>query len=146
MVAALFAAGAVSSPAVALAKTAAEVTPSRVRGVFRSYAVPATDSVSVDVDNDLILARWQNRVYAFSLKCPHRGTRLQWHGSEERIFCPKHKARFVPNGAHDSGRRSRDLDRYAISRQAGSVVVDLGTVLRADLDAPAWTAAVVVIG
>ena len=99
----------------------------------------------VDVDSDLILARWQNRVYAFSLKCPHRGTRLEWHADERRIFCPKHKARFTPDGAHDTGRQSRDLDRYAIARQGGSVAVDLGAVLRVDTDAKGWAAAVVAL-
>lgn len=145
MVAALFAAGELSSPAAALASTIAEIRPSRTRGVLRTYALPSTDSVSVDVANDLILARWQNRVFAFSLKCPHRGARLEWRNGEQRIFCPKHKARFTANGTHDSGRGSRDLDRYALSRQNGSVVVDVGSVLRADENAEAWRAAVIVV-
>lgn len=145
MVAAALAVGASASPAAALVRAADEIRPAGARGLLRMYAIPSTDSISIDVDNDLILARWQNRVYAFSLKCPHRGTRLEWHADERRIFCPKHKARFTPNGAHDTGRQSRDLDRYAISRQGGSVSVDLGTVLRADNDANAWSAAVVTV-
>lgn len=145
MVAGLFAAGAISSPAAALANTVAEVRASGGRGMLRTYALPSANSIAVDVDNDLILARWENRVYAFSLKCPHRGTRLEWHNDEQRIFCPKHKARFTPNGTHDSGRNSRDLDRYGLSRQGSSVVVDLGTVLRVDTDAGAWRAAVIVL-
>ena len=145
MVAALFAAGAVASPAAALAGTIAEVRPSVARGVLRTYAIPSGDSIAINVDNDLILARWQNRVYAFSLKCPHRGTRLEWLNDEQRIFCPKHKARFTPNGAHDSGRGSRDLDRYSLSRQGSSVIIDLGSALRADADAAAWRAAVITL-
>jgi len=39
---------------------------------MRTYAIPTADTISVDVANDVILARSQNRVYAFSLKCPHR--------------------------------------------------------------------------
>jgi nitrite reductase/ring-hydroxylating ferredoxin subunit len=145
MVAAVFAAGAMASPAHALVNAVAETKATNARGVLRTYALPATDSISVDVDNDLILARWQNRVYAFSLKCPHRGTRLEWLANEERIFCPKHKARFMANGSHVSGRGSRDLDRYALTRQGGSVIVDLGAVLRADTDANAWRAAVIAV-
>jgi len=145
MVAALFAAGAFASPGAAFASTIAEVLPSGARGVLRTYAVPSGDSIAIDVDNDLILARWQNRVYAFSLKCPHRGTRLEWHNDEQRVFCPKHKARFTPNGTHDSGRGSRDLDRYSLSRQGSAVIVDLGSVLRADSDAAAWRAAVIIL-
>jgi nitrite reductase/ring-hydroxylating ferredoxin subunit len=145
MVAALFAAGAVSSPAVALASTITEIRPSASRGILRTYTLPSANSISIDVDNDLILARWENRVYAFSLKCPHRGTRLEWHSDEQRIFCPKHKARFTPNGTHDSGRGSRDLDRYGLTRQGSAVVVDLGTALRADTDAAAWRGAVITL-
>lgn len=145
MVAGILTVGALASPAAALARAAGEIQPTSAGGLLRAYAIPSTDSIAVDIGNDLILARWQNRVYAFSLKCPHRGTRLEWHGDEQRIFCPKHKARFTPNGAHDTGRRSRDLDRYPISRQGASVAVDLGAVLRADIDAEAWSAAVVVV-
>jgi nitrite reductase/ring-hydroxylating ferredoxin subunit len=145
MAAAALAIGVTASPAAALARAAGEIRPARSRGLIRTYAIPQTDSISVDVDSDLILARWQNRVYAFSLKCPHRGTRLEWHADERRIFCPKHKARFTPDGAHDTGRQSRDLDRYAIARQGGSVAVDLGAVLRVDTDAKGWAAAVVAL-
>jgi nitrite reductase/ring-hydroxylating ferredoxin subunit len=145
MVAGVLASGALASPAAALVDAAGEIGPSGTTGLLRTYAIPATDSISIDVGNDLILARWQNRLYAFSLKCPHRGTRLEWLDNERRIFCPKHKARFTPGGAHDSGRQSRDLDRYAISRQGASVVVDVGTTLRSDNDGPAWTAAAIAL-
>lgn len=145
MVATLFAAGAAASPAGALVNAVSETRATSARGLLRTYALPPTDSISVDVDNDLILARWQNRVHAFSLKCPHRGTRLEWLENEKRIFCPKHKARFMADGSHVSGRGSRDLDRYGLTRQGSSVVVDLGIVLRADTDANAWSAASIAV-
>lgn len=143
MVAALFAAGAAASPASALANAVSATRAIGSRGLLRTYALPATDSISIDADNEVILARWQNRVYAFSLKCPHRGTSLEWIENEKRIFCPKHKARFTADGTHASGRGSRDLDRFALSRQGGSVVVDLSRILQADADADAWRAAVI---
>ena len=145
MVAGLFAVGAIASPAAALVHAASEIRSTRTNGLMRAYAIPTVDTISVDAGNDVILARWQNRVYAFSLKCPHRGTHLEWITDQRRIFCPKHKARFLADGSHDSGRQSRDLDRYGLSRQGGSVVVDLGTVLRADIDREAWQAAVIAI-
>jgi nitrite reductase/ring-hydroxylating ferredoxin subunit len=145
VVAAALAVGATATPAAALVRAAGAIRPASAGGLLRTYAIPPLDSISVDVANDLILARWQNRLYAFSLKCPHRGTRLEWHADEERIFCPKHKARFTANGAHASGRGSRDLDRYAITRQGSSVVVDLGAVFRADTDAAAWRTAMVAL-
>jgi len=145
MVAGLFAVGAIASPAAALVHAASEIRSTGTNGVMRTYAIPTVDTISVDAGNDVILARWQNRVYAFSLKCPHRGTHLEWITDQRRIFCPKHKARFTPNGTHDGGRGSRDLDRYAITRQGSAVLVDVGTVLRADIDREAWQAAVIAI-
>jgi nitrite reductase/ring-hydroxylating ferredoxin subunit len=139
------------APAGALAETVRVISPRVAAGrdsedTERSYAIPAGDSISVDVANDLILARWQNRVYAFSLRCPHRGTRLEWHAGEGRVFCPKHKARFRPDGAYDSGRRTRALDRYAVRRQgAAQLVDDLAAVLREDADALRWAAAAVTV-
>ena len=138
------------SPAGALAETVRGIAPREGTGrgsvgTERSYEIPSGDSISVDAANDVILARWQNRVYAFSLRCPHRGTRLEWHADEGRIFCPKHKARFRPDGAHDSGRRTRALDRYAVRRQGAQLVVDVADVLQEDADAPAWAAAAVTL-
>ncbi len=134
---------AAAAPAAAFAESVLETKAVRRRGLRRTYPLPATDAISVDTDDDVILARWQNRVYAFSLRCPHRGARLEWRGNEGRVFCPKHEARFRPDGSHESGRRSRDLDRYDLSRQAGSVVVDLGALRRADQEPERWRAAVI---
>ncbi|MBX6363392.1 MAG: Rieske (2Fe-2S) protein [Gemmatimonadetes bacterium] len=143
-VASLAAAGA--APAAALAERVGTLTPGRAQGATRSYPIPATDGVAIDAENQVILARWQGRVYAFSLRCPHRGQRLEWHRDETRIFCPKHKARFHPDGAHASGRSTRPLDRYALSRRGETIVVDFGTLFRADEDPAGWAAAVVTLG
>jgi nitrite reductase/ring-hydroxylating ferredoxin subunit len=132
-------------PEALLAESVREIAAERRRGALRTYALPTTDSISTDATNDVIIARWQNRVYAFSLKCPHRGTRLEWLADERRVFCPKHKARFTPDGAHDSGRGSRDLDRYDIARQGTSLVVNLDALRRADQEPQEWRSAVVVL-
>jgi nitrite reductase/ring-hydroxylating ferredoxin subunit len=131
----------IGSPAAALADSVVATKPLRRLERRRTYSVPPGDSVSVDASDDVIIARWQDHVYAFSLKCPHRGTRLEWRDAERRFFCPKHKARFQPDGAHDSGRSSRDLDRYGITLQGGALVLDLDVVWRADRDPDAWRAA-----
>jgi nitrite reductase/ring-hydroxylating ferredoxin subunit len=131
---------------MAFADTVTEVEPAGVptgSTPERSYAMPSVDGVSVDVSNDVILARWENRVYAFSIKCPHRGARLEWRQSEQRVYCPKHKARFLADGTHYSGRGSRDLDRYSIRRDARGLVVDLGQPIRRDRNPDLWTQAFV---
>ena len=133
-------------PAEALAESAIAIEPlgnGSVGGrLQRSYALPTSDVIQVDVDNEVIIARWQNRVYAFSTKCPHKGATLRWLDDEQKIFCPKHKARFGRDGAHLSGRGTRALHRYDISRSGNSIVVDLDVELREDADPAAWKAAV----
>lgn len=129
----------------ALAESVIEMHPSVANpGATRVlYPIPPADSVQVDFGNEVILARWNNLLYAFSLRCPHRGAKLEWRQGESRVFCPKHEARFMPNGAHYSGRSSRDLDRYEIVRQGDSVAVSLSRVLRSDQDSQAWAAAAI---
>jgi nitrite reductase/ring-hydroxylating ferredoxin subunit len=141
-VAATLAALGASGP-TAFAAAVAEIEPARARGNERSYDIPATDGVYVDAANDVILARWQNQMFAFSIRCPHRGATLEWRQDENRVFCPKHKARFRPDGAHDSGRGSRDLDRFQVRRSGTGITVELARILRADTDLAAWRAAVV---
>jgi nitrite reductase/ring-hydroxylating ferredoxin subunit len=143
-VASLAAAG--GEPLAALAGSVGALAPRHAVGAARSYALPRADGVFVDGANEVILARWQNRVYAFSLACPHKGAKLEWHGDEGRVFCPKHKARFNADGAHASGRGTRPLDRYALALRGDTVLVDTATLFRADVDGAGWDAAVVVLG
>lgn len=145
-VAALLVADTGSASAMRFADSVAEIGSTHAAKALRTYAIPSTDSVSIDVGSDLILVRWQGRVYAFSLRCPHRGTRLEWLATERRLFCPKHKARFQADGQHDTGRRSRDLDRYAITRNGAAVAVDLDTIYRVDTNPEDWRAAFIGVG
>ena len=133
------------SPSSVFATGARYVAPLTSGGAQRRYALPAADGVSIDGDNEVILARWQGHVYAFSLRCPHRGTALIWHADEARVFCPKHKARFRADGAHDSGRSTRSLDRYALRLDGGAVVVELDVLYRIDEDPTGWSAAMIVV-
>jgi len=134
------------SPGTAFASGARYIAPLAGRGNQRRYDLPRADGVSIDSSNEVIIARWQGHVYAFSLRCPHRGTKLVWHADESRVFCPKHKARFRPDGAHDSGRQTRDLDRYDIRRRGDALVIDFGALRRVDTDPAPWAAAVVRLG
>ena len=130
----------------ALARAVGTAAPTATGTLELRYALPSADGVAVDESNEVILVRWQQRAYAFSTKCPHRGARLEWRSAEGRVFCPKHKARFRPDGAHDSGRQSRDLDRYDVRREGTALVVRLDVLRRADSDPVGWAAATVLIG
>jgi nitrite reductase/ring-hydroxylating ferredoxin subunit len=131
------------SPGAAFASSARYIAPLAGRGSQRRYALPRVDGVSIDSSSEVILARWQGHVYAFSLRCPHRGTRLVWHADESRVFCPKHKARFRPDGAHDSGRNTRSLDRYTLRLEGEAVLVELDTLYRVDENPGGWNGAVI---
>jgi nitrite reductase/ring-hydroxylating ferredoxin subunit len=137
--------------AVGMSKHAAfgmplEFTEARSRsGNMRSYALPAADGAQIDRDNDVILVRWQNTLYAFALSCPHQNTALRWDDRDHGFQCPKHHSRFQADGTYiqGSGRATRNMDRYAIQMQGTNIAVDVDTVYQEDSDGPKWTAAVV---
>lgn len=127
----------------ALAESVRAMTPLAKGARTRTYAIPAVDGVSVDTADGVALARWKGKLYAFSLECPHKGADLQWREGEQQLYCPKHKARFSPDGAHVSGRMTRDLDRFGLVRQGPNVVLALDQ--RLSSNAAGWTAAVLTL-
>jgi len=117
---------------------------SAASGTMRSYAVPTTDGVSVDKENEVILVRWQNAIYAFALSCPHQNTALRWNDHDKEFQCPKHHSTFKPDGAYIEGRAQRAMDRLAIERDVtGGIVVNVEKLIQHDTDANAWASAVV---
>jgi len=110
-----------------------------------SYTIPSADGAQIDKKNDVILVRWQGAVYAFDLSCPHQNTALRWSDGDHQFECPKHHSRFQPNGDYiaDSGRATRNMDRFAVVRTADNVVVDLDKLYQEDSDGAQWAAAVV---
>ena len=109
-----------------------------------SYPVPATDGAEIDRDNEVILVRYQNEVYAFNLSCPHQNTALRWNEDSMRFQCPKHHSQYQPDGEFITGRATRNMDRLAIRRDASNtIIVDPDTMYRSDEDAADWKAAVI---
>ena len=83
----------ISAPSRLRAEPLRLIAANATGGALRSYPIPATDGVSIDKQNEVILVRWQNAIYAFALSCPHQNTALRWE-EDNRIFqCPKHQAR-----------------------------------------------------
>jgi Rieske Fe-S protein len=107
-----------------------------------SYPLPAADGAQIDHDNEVILVRWQNEVYAFNLSCPHQHTALRWDDADHRFQCPKHHSKYQPDGEFISGRATRNMDRFTIRRDASNnIVVDVDAMFRSDKDAAGWAAA-----
>ena len=107
-----------------------------------SYPLPATDGAQIDHDNEVILVRWQNEIYAFNLSCPHQHTALRWDDADHRFQCPKHHSKYQPDGEFISGRATRNMDRFTIRRDASNnIIVDVDAMFRSDQDAAGWAAA-----
>jgi nitrite reductase/ring-hydroxylating ferredoxin subunit len=119
------------------------ISPLARGGETRTYPIPATDCVQIDRDAEVILVRWQNAVYAFSLSCPHQNTALRWIDGAARFQCPKHKSKYQPDGTFIEGRATRAMDRFSVRRDGANVVVDLDALHKQDSDAAGWNAAVV---
>jgi len=109
-----------------------------------SYSVPATDGAEIDHDNEVILVRYQNEVFAFNLSCPHQHTALRWNESVMRFQCPKHHSQYQPDGEFITGRATRNMDRFAIRRdQSNNIVVDPDTMYQSDENGAEWKDALI---
>jgi nitrite reductase/ring-hydroxylating ferredoxin subunit len=137
--------------AVGVSRTSALAMPlefiegKRRSGQTVSYAIPPADGAQIDKKNDVIVVRWQGAMYAFTLSCPHQNTALRWADGDHQFECPKHHSRFQPNGDYvsDSGRATRNMDRFAVVRTGDNVTVDLDRLYQEDDDATQWAAALV---
>jgi len=106
-----------------------------------SYPLPAQDGVTIDKDEQVILVRWQQKVFAFPLSCPHENTALRWRQGDLRFQCPKHDSKYRPDGTFMSGRATRNMDRFALSRWKDGVVVELDRFYQSDTQPAEWAAA-----
>lgn len=134
-----------ANPNVAAAQPLAFVSAMGGSREDKSYPIPAADGTQLDKPNEVILTRWQNKVYAFSLACPHQNTALRWSEKEHRFECPKHHSKFHPDGIYvpDSGRATRPMDRLAIRKDGNNVVVNLDKLYQENEDEAGWKAAFV---
>ena len=114
-----------------------------VRGDEITYPLPTADGTTIDQDNEVILVRWKNAVYAFNLSCPHQNTALRWLQADGRFQCPKHKSKYQPDGTFVSGRATRNMDRFAIAHAGHELAVDLDKLYESDKQADLWKAATV---
>ena len=112
----------------------------------KTYPLPATAGVVIDKDESVIIARTADRVFAFSLACPHQNTALRWDKGNNRFQCPKHKSRYQPDGVFIDGRATRGLDRFALRRDGETIVVNLDAMFHQDKHPTEWAAAFVPLG
>ncbi|MGD0483392.1 MAG: Rieske 2Fe-2S domain-containing protein [Gemmatimonadales bacterium] len=114
-------------------------------GDLLTYPIPAADGAQIDHDNQTILVRYQQKVFAFNLSCPHQNTALHWQPEDGIFQCPKHHSRYQPDGTFISGRATRSMDRFGLRRDAANVIVNVAQFYRQDRNPAEWTAAVVAL-
>jgi nitrite reductase/ring-hydroxylating ferredoxin subunit len=131
-----------ASPSPAMTVTFASGTGARADKV---YPIPAADGVVIDKDESVIIARFDGRVFAFSLACPHQNTALRWDGGNGRFQCPKHRSRYKPDGVFIDGRATRGMDRFAVKRDGDRIAVNLDALYREDENPAQWAAAVILL-
>jgi len=114
-------------------------------GRERSYPIPDSDGVSVDREAQVILVRFQSRMSACAFSCPHQMAAVRWVEKDGQFRCTKHNSRFGPEGVRISGVAPRNLDRFAIRREADTVIIDLDRSFHSDKDPTGWDSAVVAV-
>jgi Rieske Fe-S protein len=134
-------AGVALRPETAAAVPVVGITGTSSGPAERTYPLPAADGVAIDRDAQVILVRFQERVYAFNLACPHESTALRWKERDGDFQCPRHHSRYQPDGTFISGRATRNMDRFAVKRAGDSLVVDLSRLFRSDQQPQDWAAA-----
>jgi Rieske Fe-S protein len=112
----------------------------------KTYPIPSVDGVSIDREEQVILVRYQNKVMAFSLSCPHENAAVKWIEKDSRFACTKHDSKYQVDGTYTSGRATRNMDRLPIRKVGATVVVDLEKAFHSDIEGAAWTGAVVTVG
>jgi Rieske Fe-S protein len=107
-----------------------------------TYPLPVADGVEVDRDHSVLLTRYQGRIYAFSMICPHQRAAVKWLADKQMFQCTKHKSKYSGAGSYISGRATRSLDRHPVKIVNGLVVVDETVLLKEDENQAVWKAAV----
>lgn len=110
-----------------------------------TYPLPASDGVSIDKKEGVIIARHAGVVYAFALSCPHQNTALRWNDGNGTFQCPRHKSKYQADGVFISGRATRAMDRFAVHRAGDTIVVDLDHLYQQDDNAAEWASAKVAV-
>ncbi len=134
-----------ASPALAEGWTVKVGRALSVTGDEHTYPLPAADGATIDHDAQVILVRYQQKIYAFNLSCPHQNTALKWQPEDSQFQCPKHHSRYRPDGIFVSGRATRGMDRFGLRREGDKIIVDVEQFIRQDQNAAGWNAAFVAL-
>ena len=133
--------GLAGSPGSAAALSLTAGTPLGASGSDLTYPIPAADGATIDRDNGVIIVRYDGKVFAFNLSCPHENAAIRWKPAVNRFECSRHDSRYEPNGTYTSGRATRNMDRFALRRNGDTIVVDVSRLIQSDAQKAQWDAA-----
>ena len=119
--------------------------PISASGAELTFPIPAADGATVDRDNGVILVRYQGKVFAFNLSCPHENAAVRWKAAVSRFECSRHDSKYEPNGTYTSGRATRNMDRFPVRRNGDTIVVNVATLIQSDTNKAQWDAAAVTL-
>src|SRR3954469_9786923 len=131
-----------SADATALSVSIVDAVPA---GDENNFPLPASAGAHIDRKEQVIVVRYQGKLYAFNLSCPHENTALKWLPKDMRFQCPKHESRYQPSGQFIDGRATRNMDRLGVRLDDNMLVVDVNKFYKSDKDPAAWAAATVAL-
>jgi cytochrome b6-f complex iron-sulfur subunit len=76
-----------------------------------------------------VIPGYEAGVVALYQKCVHLGCRVPWCSTSQWFECPCHGSQYNRVGEKKAGPAPRGLDRFPVSVQGGSVVVDTGLLI-----------------
>jgi Rieske Fe-S protein len=132
-------------PGVGEALPLSETAPLSSSGNELTYPMPDADGATIDRDNGVIVVRYQARIFAFNLSCPHENAAVRWKPAVSRFECSRHDSKYQPNGAYTSGRATRNMDRFALKRNGNTIVVDVSRLIQSDTQKALWEAAAIAL-
>jgi Rieske Fe-S protein len=109
------------------------------------YPIPGSDGVTIDRDNAIIIVRFQGKLIAFNLSCPHQTAAVRWRQASLRFECSKHDSVYTPDGTYVGGRATRNMDRFAVRRSGNSIIVNEAQMFQSDEQKAAWDAAFIAV-
>ena len=133
--------GIAGEPGTAAALPITWGAPIAASGAELTFPIPAADGATIDRDNGVIVVRYQGRVFAFNLSCPHENAAVRWKPAVNRFECSRHDSRYEPNGTYTSGRATRNMDRFPLKRNGDAIVVDVTKLIQSDANKAQWEAA-----
>ncbi len=94
-------------------------------GPVKTYLEMAPGAVNEDYKPQGIwMIREEERIAALSIICTHLGCIPNWLPNDRKFKCPCHGSGYRPNGINFEGPTPRPLERFRISMDGGTVVVD----------------------